>query len=140
MQRGVLAVRVFGSTFSELMEHASGFSFAAAAPLCDPAHIVALFSERLSVLNDGLEADFGFDLLRLTAEDVQKTQARTADFIDNVDDGDLIALIDRFSVRLGSDAIRRPVARARQPHPRAGCQAVAVCVESRLGENEVAAI
>ena len=76
-------------------------------PLGDPARIAALFSERLATLNDGLEADFGFDLLRLTAEGVQKTQGESADFLGADDDGDLAALIDRFAVRLGSAAIRR---------------------------------
>jgi protein ImuB len=76
-------------------------------PLRDPARIAALFSERLASLNEGLEVDFGFDLLRLTAEDVQKTQAETPDFMGAADNGDLAALIDRFAVRLGSGAIRR---------------------------------
>jgi protein ImuB len=76
-------------------------------PICYPARILALFRERLGSLNDGLEADFGFDLLRLTAQDVQRARGETADFIGASDDGDLTALIDRFAVRLGPDAIRR---------------------------------
>jgi protein ImuB len=76
-------------------------------PIGDPARISALFSERLASLNDGLEADFGFDLLRLTAQDVQRARGETTDFMGGADDGDLTALIDRFAVRLGPAAIRR---------------------------------
>ena len=76
-------------------------------PLRDPARIAALFRERLAVLNEGLEADFGFDLLRLTAQGVQSTRAKTADFMGGADEGDLSNLIDRLCVRLGPAAVRR---------------------------------
>ena len=76
-------------------------------PLCDPARITALFVERLAILNEGLEADFGFDLLRLTAEDVQSMGRDTLDFMSGGDDRDLVGLIDRYAVRLGLHAVER---------------------------------
>ena len=76
-------------------------------PLCDPARITALFVERLAILNEGLEADFGFDLVRLTAEDVQSIGQDTLDFMSGGDDRDLVNLIDRYAVRLGPEAVSR---------------------------------
>jgi protein ImuB len=74
-------------------------------PLRDPARITALFVERLAVLNDGLEADFGFDLLRLSAEAVEPISLETSTFLGAADEGDFIALLDRLSTRLGPDAV-----------------------------------
>ena len=90
-------------------------------PLRDPARITALFTERIAVLNDGLEADFGFDLVRLTAEDVQSIGSEVLDFVQGSDDRDLAALVDRYAVRLGADAVMRLT-----PAP-----------ESRIPENAV---
>ncbi len=108
-------------------------------PLRDPARIAALFSERLAVLNEGLEADFGFDLVRLTAEDVQQTKGETCDFLGGADDGDLAALIDRFAVRLGSAAIRRlaPARESRIPEQAVKSAPFASTVS---WENELAAV
>jgi protein ImuB len=75
-------------------------------PLRDPLRITALFTERLAGLNDGLEADFGFDLLRLTAEAVEPMRSETADCLKPDDDGNFDALIDRLSVRLGPESVR----------------------------------
>ncbi len=82
-------------------------SVAAGRPLQDPAAIAALFAERFAALNDGIEAAFGFDLLRLVADPVEPLAPRARDLLGVADGTDLAALIDRLAVRLGPSAARR---------------------------------
>jgi len=80
---------------------------AASRPLRDPARIVSLFRERLAGLNDGLEADFGFDQLRLVAQGLQPLVPQAAQLTGEADRGaDFAALADRLAARLGPDAVR----------------------------------
>ena len=80
---------------------------AASQPLRDPARIVSLFRERLAGLNEGLEADFGFDQLRLVAQGLQPLVPQAAQLTGEADRGaDFAALADRLAARLGPDAVR----------------------------------
>ncbi|HTI66767.1 MAG TPA: DNA polymerase Y family protein [Caulobacteraceae bacterium] len=91
---------------------------AASRPLRDPARIAALFAERIAVLNEGLEADYGFDLVRLWARRVQPFDARPAALLQQgAGEAGFAALVDRLSARLGQGAVRRlvPVAQTRLP-------------------------
>jgi protein ImuB len=82
----------------------------ASVPLRDAMRIRALFEERLSVLRDGLDAGFGFELLRLNVllseafDDAQPTLAREED-----DGEDLTRFLDQVAARLGERALRLPV-------------------------------
>ena len=76
-----------------------------ARPLRDPASILALFSERLAGLDEGLEAAFGFDLVRLTAAAVEPWRAQAADFLSERDGEGLPGFLDRIAVRLGRRAV-----------------------------------
>jgi len=113
--------RVGGRTFALELFRVDGVRkrllVQAGRPLRDPRRITALFVERLAGLNEGLEADFGFDLLRLSADGAEPLGAGTGDLLGGVDDGDLVALIDRLSVRHGPAAVRRlaPDAQSRIP-------------------------
>jgi protein ImuB len=87
-------------------------------PLRDPARLAALLNERLaSVAEEGLDTGYGFDVLRLSAIEVESaTSPQTAlvspDFGAGDDDRDLADLLDRLGARLGLRRVQRL-------HPRA---------------------
>jgi len=90
-------------------------------PLRDPAAIARLFRERIEALGEeGLEADYGFDVIRLAALSVdrQKLQQLSLDQSRNAA-GDLAGLIDRLGARLGEDKVKRLVAQDRHRPERA---------------------
>ncbi len=73
---------------------------ASSHPLRDPARITALFAERLAGLNEGLQADFGFDQLRLTAVSTQAAIGGALDLLQTTDGaGALADLADRLVAR-----------------------------------------
>jgi protein ImuB len=81
-----------------------------AAAARDPAHICRLFAARL----DDLDAGFGIELVRLSApwtEPLVMGQAQL-DAAAEQHGTSLAACIDRLTVRLGADAVRRPLPRA----------------------------
>ncbi len=93
----------------------------ASRPVRDPIRIAALFRERLASLNEGLEADFGFDLIRLTAHALEPMTLRTADLAGGREvEADFAALADRLSARFGADAVRRFVHRPEHRLPEEG--------------------
>ncbi len=80
---------------------------AASRPLRQPERIAALFAERLAGLNDGLQADFGFDQLRLTAERTQPLNATATDLLqETAVAGAVEAMADRLAARNGAPALR----------------------------------
>ncbi|MFZ9396574.1 MAG: DUF6504 family protein, partial [Erythrobacter sp.] len=76
----------------------------------DPAHICRLFAARL----DGVDAGFGIELLRLRASWSEPLTLGQRDIEQAAEahGTSLGACIDRLTVRLGPQAVRRPV-----PHP-----------------------
>lgn len=76
----------------------------------DPAHFARLFGARL----DDVDAGFGIELVRLRAAWTQPLPLAQRDFEAAAEDHgtSLAACIDRLSVRLGAQAIRRPVSHA----------------------------
>ena len=81
-----------------------------AAAARDPAHVCRLFAARL----DDLDAGFGIELVRLRApwtEPLVMGQAEL-DAAAEQHGTSLAACIDRLTVRLGPDAVRRPLPRA----------------------------
>jgi protein ImuB len=81
-----------------------------AAASHDPAHIAALFGRKL----DDLDAGFGIELARLRApwtEPLALAQ-RDLEAAAEVHGTSLAACIDRLAIRLGPEAVRRPVPRA----------------------------
>ena len=81
-----------------------------AAATRDPAHITRLFEEKL----EGIEAGFGIETVRLRASWAEPLAAAQGDVEAAAErhGTSLSACIDRLSVRLGADAVRRPVPRA----------------------------
>lgn len=81
-----------------------------AAASRDPAHIAGLFGRKL----DDLDAGFGIELARLRAPWTEPLSLSQRDFeaAAELHGTSLAACIDRLSIRLGPDAVRRPVPRA----------------------------
>ena len=86
--------------------------------LADPARIAGLFGERLAALNEGLEADFGFDQARLWALNTHRLKPGTADLLRQGDgEGDFLAFLDRVRARFGAGVVKRfaPALESRLP-------------------------
>lgn len=84
-----------------------------ARPLRDPAALRRLFRERLAALSRPIDPGFGFDQLRLGADQLHILTAEQAAFDRRPDaSAALDALIDQLSARLGPEAVLRvqPVA------------------------------
>ncbi|MEP0390853.1 MAG: DUF6504 family protein [Erythrobacter sp.] len=81
-----------------------------AAATRDAAHITRLFAEKL----EGIEAGFGIETVRLRASWAEPFAATQGDVEEAAERHgiSLSACIDRLSVRLGPNAVRRPVAHA----------------------------
>lgn len=78
-----------------------------AAASRDPAHIARLFAAKL----DDVDAGFGIDLARMRAVWAEPLVVAQADLekSDEAPGTSLATCIDRLTVRLGADAVRRPV-------------------------------
>lgn len=81
-----------------------------AAASRDAGHIVRLFAARL----DDIDAGFGIELVRLRAPWTEPLALNQADLEEGAQHRgiSLAACIDRIAVRLGEDAVRRPVLHA----------------------------
>lgn len=81
-----------------------------AAATRDPAHITRLFEEKL----EGIAAGFGIETVRLRASWAEPLVVGQSDIEAAAERQgiSLSAFIDRLTVRLGCDAVRRPVPRA----------------------------
>ncbi|MBB4856827.1 protein ImuB [Novosphingobium chloroacetimidivorans] len=81
-----------------------------AAPTRDAAHIAGLFGRKL----EDVDAGFGIELVRLRASWTEPLALAQRDFEAAAENHgtSLAACIDRLTVRLGADAVRRPVPRA----------------------------
>jgi protein ImuB len=77
-------------------------------PSRDPALIIRLMNERIEGLSDPIDPGFGFDLIRLsvpTTEPLAVSQLKLEGGA--AKEAEVAALIDRLSVRLGRDRVRR---------------------------------
>jgi protein ImuB len=75
-------------------------------PTRDPAIIERLFREKLEALIDPLDPGFGFDLIRLSANRVERFTAEIADLDAGINEKKEIGfLVDRLATRFGSHRI-----------------------------------
>jgi len=81
-----------------------------AAPSRDPAHLAGLFGRKL----EDVDAGFGIEMVRLRASWTEPLALAQRDFEASaeVNGTSLAACLDRLTVRLGAEAVRRPVPRA----------------------------
>lgn len=100
-----------------------------ARPSRDSAHVTKLAALKLDRLASDIDAGFGFETLTLSATQVEPMEARQGSLLDSLDDHDTAEgeamLIDSFVHRLGTERVRRLVARASHIPERAGGIALA---------------
>jgi protein ImuB len=76
------------------------------APTREPAVIERLFREKLDTLADPLDPGFGFDLIRLSANRVERSEREIADLDASINEkADISFLVDRLATRFGSQRI-----------------------------------
>jgi protein ImuB len=80
------------------------------APTRDPAHLAGLFGRKL----DDVDAGFGIEMVRLRASWTEQLGLAQRDLETSAENHgtSLAACIDRLTVRLGPDAVRRPIVHA----------------------------
>ena len=106
MQKNGLGARRLEAVFFRADGALRNISIALGMATRDPNIILRLFREKLDVLNDPLDPGFGFDLIRLSATEVERFTVEAADL-----DTDLIVqkeigfLIDRLATRFGPNRI-----------------------------------
>jgi protein ImuB len=102
LDKRALGGRRFGLELFRMDGAIKRLEVAASQPLRAPERIAALFAERLAGLNEGLEADFGFDQLRLTAKGTQTLTQGSDDLLQAQDQGRVLSdFADRLSARFG---------------------------------------
>lgn len=75
-------------------------------PSRDPAIIRRLFREKIDALTDPLDPGFGFDLVRLSASQVERVDVRETNFdADEKAEKEIENLVDRLAARFGSHRI-----------------------------------
>jgi protein ImuB len=79
-------------------------------PLRDPLRIARLFREKLTALQDDLDAGYGFDLMRLAVLAAAQMKERQGDLAAaGEDQGENLAMLaDRIEARLGAGALVKP--------------------------------
>lgn len=95
------------------------------APMRDAKRIASLYTERLNVLNDDLDAGYGFELVRLNlmaSEPWQEVSAQLSADQGNMADP-LPEFLDRVTARLGNDCLRLPLSIGRHWPERAAMMA-----------------
>ena len=104
-----------------------------AAATRDPAHICRLFAARL----DDVEAGFGIEMLRLRASWAEPLKLDQSDIEAAAEEHgtSLAACVDRLTVRLGKDAVQRPVLRASHLPERAQAMQPALAPEPAVQEE-----
>jgi len=85
----------------------AGTGVATAIPSRDPAHLHRLLKDKAAALDPG----FGFDAFALTASWCEPLGAAQESLAEEPDGaGEVAKLVDRLSVKLGAEAVRRPLA------------------------------
>jgi len=110
LKSGLEARGVGGRLFELVLFRVDGRVFRLLAgtsqPLRDPRRISLLFSERLTAVQDDLDAGYGFELLRLNVLQQERFKDGQEDFAGRRQDDVLLAdFIDRVSARFGRDCL-----------------------------------
>ena len=109
-ERG-LGGRAFAAALFRSDGHVARMSIETSAPTRDAKVLGRLLRERIDALADPLDPGFGYDLIRLSvpvAEPLAPQQLQLDG--GEVSQGELTALIDRLTARLGRERVRRFVA------------------------------
>lgn len=109
LQQRVEGAREIEASFFRVDGNVRRISIQAGQPLVDTKTLFRLLKERLSTLSEPLDAGYGFDIIRLAAVRVERTQALQRSLDNNIQETEEIgSLIDRLSIRLGTSRVLRP--------------------------------
>ena len=90
--------------------HVGRLAVETASPVRDPKLLIRLLRERIGALSDPLDPGFGYDLIRLMVPVVAPLAASQLQLDGgSLADGEIAALVDRLSTRLGRGRVRRLV-------------------------------
>ncbi len=100
--------RRFAAALFRADGHVAHLAVSTAAPVRDPKLLIRLLRERIGALADPLDPGFGYDLIRLEVPEVAPLAASQLQLEGgSLADAELMALVDRLGVRLGTGRIRR---------------------------------
>ena len=87
------------------------YTIGTSRPLRDPALVQRLFREKLAAGADGIDAGYGFELVRLSILEVVPFEIEQTDLAGEGegDAADLALFADRVRARLGEDALLKPM-------------------------------
>lgn len=108
MEERHLGGRRFAARFFRSDGLAIDIAVETSLPVRDPQMVMRLFDERLDTLADPIDPGFGFDLIRLAVPTLAPL-APTQLLLEGgaVAEGELTALVDRLSMRMGRGRFRR---------------------------------
>ncbi len=111
LQQRVEGAREVEASFFRADGNVRRISVQTGRPVTETKTLFRLLKERLSMLSDPLDAGYGFDLIRLSAVQVERSQAIQKSLDNRAQETEEInTLIDRLSIRLGNARVLRPVA------------------------------
>jgi protein ImuB len=103
-----LGARHLEAAFFRIDGEVARLSVGTAGPLRAADTMAKLFAERLSALESKWEAEFGFDMVRLTVHAAEPLDATQIDLAGRAEsDADLTRLADRLGARLGPGQVTR---------------------------------
>jgi protein ImuB len=111
----------------------AGTGVATAIPSRDPAHLHRLLKDKAAALDPG----FGFDAFVLTASWCEPLGAAQDSLVQEPDcEGEVAKLVDRLSVKLGPERVRRPLRRESHVPERANGWVAAVSSSLSCSDGE----
>jgi protein ImuB len=110
LQQRVEGAREIQASFFRADGDVRRISIQTGRPIAETKTLFRLLKERLSTLSDPLEAGYGFDIIRLAAIRVERSQANQKSLDNRAQETEEInTLVDRLSIRLGNTRVLRPV-------------------------------
>jgi protein ImuB len=110
LQQRVEGAREVEACFFRVDGDVRRISIQTGRPVTETRTLFRLLKERLSTLSDPLDAGYGFDIIRLAAVLVERTQAIQRSLDNRTQETEEInTLVDRLSIRLGSSRVLRAV-------------------------------
>jgi protein ImuB len=110
LQQRVEGAREVEASFFRADGNVRRLSIQTGRPVTETKSLYRLLKERLSTLSDPLDAGYGFDIIRLAAVRVERSQAIQKSLDNSAQETEEInTLVDRLSIRLGNARVLRPV-------------------------------
>jgi len=110
LQQRVEGAREVEASFFRADGNVRRISIQTGRPVTETKTLFRLLKERLSTLSDPLDTGYGFDIIRLAAVRVERSQAIQKSLDNRTQETEEInTLVDRLSIRLGNSRVLRPL-------------------------------